>query len=291
MLVDIDALSKTVPADEHHAKTTLRILRSQDIAEAQRKDKETQLIIKWIQNPMGNEPVPNAREYVVRDRLLFHPRADPRSSKMRYRYFIPKSLRDRAMEVGHTAGHLGYEGTISTLENFVYWPSFRKDSKDFISKCLVCREKALDHASFKLGDNPTPPHPWHTIGMDLLQLPLTKKDHKYLLVLVDLLTRYCVAYPLTDKSSNLIVSTLKKFVFNNPLLGPPATIVTDNGLEFCNQKLDRLIRRYGGRHNLTAPYNPKANGTTERMNRTSSVYYAVSWDQALNGTRWWQPSS
>ena len=119
-----------------------------------------------------------------------------------------------------------------------------------------------------LGDLPTPPHPWHTVGMDLLQLPVTKREHKYLLVLVDILTRYAAAIPLIDKSARQVTTALKRFILNDRLLGSPVILVSDNGLEFRNNSMTRLLRRHGVKQVCTTPYNPKGNGTTERLNRT-----------------------
>jgi len=204
------------------------------------------------------------------------------------RLFIPEPLRERVMEMAHTSGHVSYDVTISMLENLAYWPSFRKDLREYISNCLICKEKATLAPHVKLGDTPTPPHPWHTVGMDLLQLPVTKKGHKYLFVLVDILTRYATAIPLADKSAHRISVALKRCVLQDKLLGSPAQIVSDNGLEFANATLKRLFRRYGIRHIFTTPYNPKGNGTTERLNRTllsllrGILTPGIEWDMAIS---------
>ena len=94
--------------------------------------------------------------------------------------------------------------------------------------------------------------------MDLLQLPRTKKGNKYLLVFVDILTRYATAVPLSDKSSKQVTSALKRQILRNPLLGPPAIFVSDNGLEFANQAMKRLLGRYGVKQASTAHTTRKA---------------------------------
>jgi len=123
--------------------------------------------------------------------------------------------------------------------------------------------------------------------MDLLQLPVTRKGNKYLLVLVDILTSYAVAVPLQDKSSANVAAALKRNVLENRLLGPPVKLLSDNGLEFVNQTLERLLKKYGTQQVLTTPYNPKANGTTERLNRTilsllrGLISPAIEWDAVI----------
>ncbi|HBK83011.1 MAG TPA: hypothetical protein DDZ41_05345, partial [Flavobacterium sp.] len=43
---------------------------------------------------------------------------------------------------------------------------------------------------------------------------------------------------------------------------------TDNGTEYVTNKLRKLLRNSGTRHQLTVPYTPEQNGVAERMNRT-----------------------
>lgn len=43
---------------------------------------------------------------------------------------------------------------------------------------------------------------------------------------------------------------------------------TDNGLEFCNLKMDQLCKELGVKRHKTCPYTPQQNGVSERMNRT-----------------------
>lgn len=43
---------------------------------------------------------------------------------------------------------------------------------------------------------------------------------------------------------------------------------TDNGLEFCNQSMDKLCRDSGIKRHKTCPYTPQQNGVSERMNRS-----------------------
>jgi hypothetical protein len=124
--------------------------------------------------------------------------------------------------------------------------------------------------------------------MHLLQLPVSKARNKYLFVLVDLLTRYAVAIPLKDKSAQQVTSALRTKVLNASLLGPPVKLLSDNGLEFVNATMTSLLNKHGVTQVHTTPYNPKANGATERLNRTLLALLrgvlspGLEWDTAIN---------
>jgi len=265
----------------------LQVLRASEIVTSQHTDKEVLAIRAWLKDRSGPEPTPGTAEYRVVDGILCHPRPDPRTSRMQNRLFIPLHLRARSMEMAHSDGHVGYEATIRILENSAHWPGIRRDTKKFVSECLVCKEKAAGTPTAQLGDAPIPPHPWHTVGIDLLQLAPTKRGHRYLCVLVDILSRYAVAVPLRDKSAQQVAAALKRHVLQLPLLGPPAILVSDNGLEFSNKTMENLLRHYGVRHVFTTPYNPKANGSTERLNRTllsilrGALTPSQQWDDSI----------
>jgi len=106
--------------------------------------------------------------------------------------------------------------------------------------------------------------------------------------MVDILTRYAVAVPLPDKSANQVSSAIKRNVLNDRLLGSPALVVSDNGLEFSNATIARLFRRNGIKQAFTTPYNPKGNGSTERLNRTimsllrAALTPGIEWDNMIN---------
>ena len=106
------------------------------------------------------------------------------------------------------------------------------------------------------------------IGIDLLQMPVSRNGYKYLFVAVDLLSRYAKATPVKDKTAKTISYVFRRDILDDDLLGAPDCVLSDNGLEFCNNSFDGLLVTHGIDHRTTTPYNPKGNGTTERLNRT-----------------------
>ena len=69
-------------------------------------------------------------------------------------------------------------------------------------------------------------------------------------------------------------------------------IRTENGLEFCNQKMDALYRESGIKWHKTCLYTPQQNGVCESMNRT--IMYkvrAMLSETGLEGTYWEEAAS
>lgn len=62
---------------------------------------------------------------------------------------------------------------------------------------------------------------------------------------------------------------------------------TDNRLEFCKQKMDKLCKESGIKRHKTCPYTPQQNGVSERMNRTiMDRVRAMLNESGLDGSYW-----
>ena len=119
-------------------------------------------------------------------------------------------------------------------------------------------------------------------------LPRTARGNEYLLLSVDHASRYVCAAALRDKASTTVSKALLREVFENPLLGPPRTLMTDRGKEFEGSVAD-LCKRFGTFHSRTLSANPSANGVVERANRTALGFLRAldsagdEWDLHLQG--------
>ena len=96
--------------------------------------------------------------------------------------------------------------------------------------------------------------------------PLTARANRYILSLVDCFTRYAIAIPISDQSSEAVINAV---IGNNiTVQGTPRRIQTDQSKcfesalfqSFCNICRIYKVNKSG--------YNPQSNGLCERFNQT-----------------------
>nr|KYP53504.1 Pol polyprotein [Cajanus cajan] len=102
--------------------------------------------------------------------------------------------------------------------------------------------------------------------MDILgPFPIAKGQCKFLLVAVDYFTKWVEAKPL----ANITAANVQKFLWKNIItrFGIPYALITDNGLQFTDQKLNRFIQDLGIKHRFTSVEHPQSNGQAEAANK------------------------
>lgn len=128
-----------------------------------------------------------------------------------------------------------------------YWPTMEKDVVSFTRRCLKCQ--ADDN------DKHAPPHTLHTImapwlfaqwGMDIVRpFPPGPAQKKFLLVVIDYFTKWVEVEPLATITTTQVQKFCWKFICR---FGLPRTIITDNGRQFINRKLEGFFEDLGIRH-------------------------------------------
>ncbi|XP_037796440.1 uncharacterized protein K02A2.6-like [Penaeus monodon] len=112
-----------------------------------------------------------------------------------------------------------------------------------------------------------------------MDLHSSTSGNRYVLSIVDHLTRYLQLIPLPCKSAETVAEAfINNFV---TLFGPPRIIQTDNGSEFCNRLFQQVCSIIQTKMSFTTVYHAQANGMIERTNRVvrlalnSSVHRSI----------------
>ena len=181
------------------------------------------------------------------------------------RPYIPFACRRKVFDRFHGLGHPGVERTRQMIAAKVVWPSMRQDVGKWAKECLACQQsKVTKHTVPPIGDFVVPDRRFQHINIDLVTLPRSN-GFKYLLTAVDRFTRWPMAVPLVDMSTESVVDALAFGWIQH--FGVPSTITSDQGAQFTSDMFKQLTQTWGIKVITTTPYHPEANGLVERFHR------------------------
>nr|KYP64946.1 Retrovirus-related Pol polyprotein from transposon 17.6 [Cajanus cajan] len=178
----------------------------------------------------------------------------------------------REVHEGICGLHSGARTTVSKLLRAgYYWPTMNTDCAAFIKRCQPCQKHGnLIHQPAEQLHCIPPAWPFATWGADILgPFPLAKGQCKFLIVAVDLFTKWIEAEPLACISAHQV----QKFLWRNIItrFGVLHTLVTDNGLQFTDRKLNEFLNGLGVQHKVTSVEHPQTNGQAESANKVIVV--------------------
>jgi hypothetical protein len=143
-----------------------------------------------------------------------------------------------------------------------------KDIKNWVLSCMDCVMKKT-RIPKELGESTgiVTTEPLEILGMDFIgPLPRTKRGNKYILVFVDLFTRWPEAFAIKKPNGK----TVAKHFLQNIVCryGTPKSILSDRGKAFIQGMMAAVQTELKIYHRKTTPYHPRTNGLVERFNRT-----------------------
>ena len=181
------------------------------------------------------------------------------------RPFVPFAWRKKVFDLMHGLGHPGIERTRQTVSEKFVWPSLRQDVSKWARECLHCqRAKILRHTTPPIGEFQVPERRFEHLNLDLVTMT-PSNGFKYLLTIVDRFSRWPVAIPIKDMTTETI---LDAFAYGwVAQFGVPSSITTDRGAQFLSTAWSQLMQTWGIKSNTTTAYHPEANGLVERLHR------------------------
>ena len=161
--------------------------------------------------------------------------------------------------------------------------------------CKSCPECAIATG----GSRPSKPllspipvqRPFQIVGVDVMELPMTKRGNKYVVVFQDLFTKWPMVYPVPDQKSSRLVSLLVEEVI--PIFGVPEALLSDRGANLLSHLMLDICKLLGVRKLNTTTYHPQCDGAVEWFNRTLKMMLRKhasqmgnQWDRYLYGVLW-----
>ena len=164
------------------------------------------------------------------------------------------------------SGHLGIRKTTDRILNDFFWPTVRKDVKQYCKTCDICQKtKPKGKVSqLPLGKMPIIDTPFSRIAIDIIGPihPPSDKGNRFILTVVDYETLYSEAKALKTIDTENVADALIEIYSR---VGIPREVLTDQGKQFTSEVMKEVGRLLSIKQLTTTPYHPVCYGLVERF--------------------------
>lgn len=249
-----------------------------DIRRAQQQDPGIRNIITYINTANESADVDirlEASRCILQDDTLLAVVTDQRSlraARKVTRIYLPPSLLQQVLMVGHDdvhAGHLDVLRTFHRIGALYWWPSMWRDITKWVESCRVCQKNKTNRQQrlVAIHEGFQPAYPFQYVSCDITELRFPGQPVVYLLVFLDLFTRWVeVRYTTTPPTGESVAQALLEDVVARH--GIPEFLVTDNGPNLCVPIMADVCKVLETKRIFATIYSPQINGAVERFNRT-----------------------
>ena len=159
-----------------------------------------------------------------------------------------------------------------------------QDIEKYCRECTICqRTKPPIPTHVPLTTVPIG-RPWEMVAVDVLEVPVSRHNNRYLLVIQDYMTKFAEAIPIPNQTAERITKELIK-VFSR--YGIPDILHSDQGKNFESTILRQTLDAFGMTKSRTTAYHPAGDGLVERFNRSllqmlrAYVLHQNDWEEYL----------
>ena len=194
---------------------------------------------------------------------------DQQGNEDGYQLLTPRCIRGEMLHAAHDgdmAGHFAERKTTLKIKRNFFWLGLTEDARHFCRSCPVCQNR-----------KPPPTRPHHPLQQDVVAEPLqkvtieilgfekaTSRGNRYILVIVDTLTKWAEALPMLDEKAETVTKLLvEQFVCR---YGIPVQLHSDQGRQFEASVFQQMCHLFNIRKSRTTPLHPQSDGQTERLN-------------------------
>ena len=245
-----------------------------DLVELQRQDPELKVIFHYLEEGVLPENDRQARRlalektnYDIVDGVLCYVHPDFPDN---FRIAVPQCLQSTLLKESHDgkfAGHFAERKLYSTLRNKYWWKGMRADVLTHCRRCLPCASRKGPGRRRRALLQPIPVGgPFHTVGVDVLQLPQSFDGNKYAIVFMDYLTKWPEVFATSNQTAETIARLFVEHIVARH--GVPERLLSDRGQNFLSRLVTEVCQLLGSSKVNTSGYHPQCDGLVEKFNST-----------------------
>lgn len=205
------------------------------------------------------------------ENLWYYVKKGKNAAQIGWKVCVPRELMEEIISKNHdalTSSHGGIFRTLCRIKEVYFWPKMEEDVTEYVNQCTVCKKvKASNkNQNAPMGEYRDSKEPFRMLALDYMgPLPTSKKGNRFILVVIDVFSKFVFIKPLRLQSAKHTVDYLKNEVFLR--FGVPEVVISDNGPQLRSDAFKAFLETYKVKHWLTASYHPQAN-PTEAVNKT-----------------------
>ena len=252
-----------------------------NLPQLQRECKDLGRIINYLESgelpdddKLARKTVFEAESYFIKDNTLYHHvlqrgKHNDVLNPVIKQIAVPVILRHEILVNYHdNFSHNGQDRMYATLRNKLYWNTMYADVREYVKTCTVCQTSKRSYHPQRV---PMQCQQVEDIfcryHMDILDLKQkAKSGHKYLLIVVESLSRHPEAFPLYTQSASEVATILFRHIICR--YGQISSLVSDRGANFTSELIKHMCSLFKINRVKTGAYSPKGNSACERFNST-----------------------
>lgn len=292
----VDALSRAPVEDVGRDKVTecmveddrsVFVLLSQEekVRMYQTADIDVSRMIAQVESAKGKgiEEESAEGEYMMDQGLLY------RRVRGKLLFVMPKTMRKSLTVAAHDlSGHPALDRTVANIQQDFWFGGMKRYVKHHINMCFECLlvKRPRGKPPGLLHPIPLGKRPFHTVHLDHVgPFVTTKLGNKFILVLVDNLTKFVLFYAVRSTGAEETLQCVQSFV---QTYGLPKRLISDRGTSFTAGVFQSYCSEQGIEHVLASSRHPQTNGQVERVHSVlmttlmTTCSEGEDWDEFLN---------
>ena len=243
--------------------------RESEIAKMQRQDPELSPMLRYVEEGTLPSNKKDAKKLVMErsrfdivDGVLYYENPDVEG---RWRIAVPMCWRKTLIKEAHGGrfgGNFAECRIYEQLRRYYWWGRMRTDVREYCRSCLTCASRTGQGQAPRPHLQPIPVGgPFHRVGVDILQLPLTYEGNQYAIVFMDYLTKWPEVFAAADQKAETIA---RLHVVS--CHGVPEQLLSDRGPNLLSKIVREVCSLLGIEKINTSGYHPQTDGLVERFN-------------------------